>query len=249
MKGEDNSLASCGQNIAIIPLYPYEDGVILPTSDVPIHFIVREDIEMMEYIQMRGKTFGMVLSDDGCLVDVGLQRFRIIEILKDHKHPFILAKVNLSVSDRITESLEELHQLQREVYSSLQEVLHLTNYNSGINGSLTDAVIKFAPRIVLDASADATNVFYNMTSFSFAVAEMVTVHTEDRQQMLEYASLSQRFRHLQTLLQGTKSFLLGTLFEETMPTISCEENGYYVWNQKRQVFIVSNLQQPVADDK
>jgi hypothetical protein len=144
---------------------------------------------------MRGKTFGMVLSDNGCLVDIGtvienlsisimndktivsynkgLQRFKIIEILQDHKHPFILAKVNLSVSDRITESLEEMHQLQREVYSSLQEVLQLTNYNSGIDGSLTDAVIKFAPRSVLDVSADATNLFYNMTSFSFAVAEMV----------------------------------------------------------------------------
>lgn len=194
LKGEDNH-GQNGQNVAIIPLYPYEDGVILPTSDVPIHFIVREDIEMMEYIQMRGKTFGMILSDNGCIVDVGtvienlsftimndktvvssnkgVQRFKILEILQDHNHPFMLAKVNVSVSDHITEPLEELHQLQLEVYSSLQEVLQLTNYNSGIDGSLTDAVIKFAPRSVLEASADATNMLYNMSSFSFAVAEMV----------------------------------------------------------------------------
>ena len=77
----------------------------------------------------------------------------------------------------------------------------------------------------------------------------MAVHTADRQQLLEYASLSQRLRHLQTLLQRTKSFLLGTLFEETMPTISCEENGYYVWNQKRQVFIVNfNLSLPTGND-
>ena len=195
MKDHDNLLQSYGQDQTIIPIYPYDDGVILPTADVPIHFIVREDIEMIEYIQMKGKIFGMVLSDNGRIVEIGTiienlsistmndktvvscnrgkQRFKIIEIIQGHNYPFLLAKVNLNVCDLIIEPLEELHQLQWEVYSTLQEVLHLTNYNSGIEGSLTDSVIQYAPSSTLDPSVDISTIFYNMTSFSFAVAEMV----------------------------------------------------------------------------
>lgn len=265
---------SYGQDELIIPIYLYEDGVVFPTSDVPIHFIVREDIEMMEYIQTRGNTFGMVLSEDGKFCEIGTlienlsqtvmpdktlvsynkgkQRFRIVQVLQEQ--PFMLAKVSLDVWDVLDSNvnLEDTHELQLDVFDDLKEVMELTNYNSGINGSLTTSVLEYAPTINFQNSSNYISnsipenliereLLNNMTFFSFAVCDMIAVRTEDRQSLLEHLSLNKRFRHLRKILKANKSFLLGTLFEESMPTITCEDDGYYIINQKRKVGNIHNI--------
>lgn len=241
----------------IIPIYTYDDGVVFPTSDVPIHFCVNDDIQMVEYIQSRGKMFGMVLSngtricETGTLIEnlhrdvfedntqacynVALRRFKIVQVLRQKRFPFMLARVRFNVQDKVDDSeLEELQNLEFEVWDLLNEVMQLTNYNSGINAVLTPAVLDNAPsESSSDHEGSSSPALDRTSAFSFAVSDMIAVYSEDRQPMLEETSLLNRLHHVKKMLKSSRDLLYATGWEQSMPAIQCDKEGYTVYKQQR----------------
>ena len=156
---------------------------------------------------------GRALLEDGrqLLSNICLQRFRILEIIQEE--PYIIAEVAYDLEDEeviackgIDELTDDILQLEKEVYQSLQDVISLQNLLlRPLNleaTNLPDTVSSLSPQRV---------PFFRRpfaSDFSFAVCDMMELDYMERQRLLECMSLRDRFTRIRKLLNATRDKLL-----------------------------------------
>ncbi len=191
-----------------LPIFPLPDVVLFPGRPLPLHIFEDRYRLMINTVLEGDRKFGVLLWNPtisksvniGCateigevvklkdgrmnIMTVGLQRFRIVEIVK--QQPYLVGKVEWL--DDLTPDAETLA-VGQQVDLSLRDVVRLANKLTHKDNIIPD-----------DLPSDPLYL-------SFWVASLFFNSSDDRQELLEMCETSARLKRELSLLNSLKSEL------------------------------------------
>lgn len=200
-----------------LPLFPLPGVVLFPGRPLPLHIFEYRYRMMVNTVMEGDRCFGVLLWDPqterpariGCsaeiaqlqrlpddrmnMLTVGLQRFRVLEYVREH--PFRVGLVEW-IDDEPTN--EPLQTLVEDVQSLLKDVVHLS-------GKLTEREIELPE--------DLPN---NPIELSYWIGGNFQGAVEEQQSLLEVCDTSKRLRREAEILETTRKHLAArTVLKDT----------------------------------
>lgn len=175
-------------SISALPLFPL-DLVLYPGEHLPLHIYEERYRALTQYCLEHDVPFGIVWAEEGEWAEVGTTA-RIVQVAERYED----GRMDIIVEGEERFRLEDVH--QRALYPTA-DVMLLEDEESSVELDLKERVITQHMKLLeLAGRTVRPDLYENVGRLSFVLAQNAALEEDQKQDVLEFRTESERIRYL-----------------------------------------------------